>query len=86
MCVKLGMIGLGGLLVAGLVAVHVIPFDGTDTAIRASALMAQFQQPVKIKAIRLALIPGSHVRLEGVSIGADGQIRVPDDPGGRQHG
>jgi hypothetical protein len=74
--VKLVMIAFGGLLVAGLVAIHVIPFDGQIPQFE-QALMAQFQQPVKIKAIRLALIPGSHVRLEGVSIGADGQIRVP---------
>ena len=73
---KPAMIAIGGLLVAGLVAIHVIPFDGQIPQFE-QALTAQFQQPVKIKSIRLALIPGSHVRLEGVSIGAEGQIRVP---------
>ena len=69
-------IAIGGLLVAGLAAVHVIPFDGQIPQFE-QALTAQFQQPVKIKTIHLALIPGAHVRLEGVSIGAEGQIRVP---------
>jgi actin-related protein len=73
---KLAAITIGGLLVVGLVALHVIPFDGQIPQFE-QALSAQFQQPVKIKSIHLALIPGSHVRLEGVSIGADGQIRVP---------
>jgi actin-related protein len=73
---KLAGLGLGGLLVAGLAALHVIPFDGQIPQFE-QVLTAQFQQPVKIKSIRLALIPGSHVRLEGVTFGADGQIRVP---------
>jgi hypothetical protein len=73
---KLAGLAIGGLLVAGLAVVHVIPFDGQIPQFE-QALTAQFQQPVKIKTIRLALIPSSHVRLEGVTIGAAGQIRVP---------
>jgi hypothetical protein len=73
---KLTGLAIGGLLLAGLAAVHVIPFDGQIPQFE-QALSAQFQQPVKIKTIRLALIPGSHVRLEGVTVGASAQIRVP---------
>jgi hypothetical protein len=73
---RLAGLGLGGLLVAGLVAVHVVPFDGQIPQFE-QVLTAQFQQPVKIKSIRLALIPGSHVRLEGLTVGTGGQIRVP---------
>ncbi len=67
---------IGGLLVSGLVAIHVIPFDGQIPQFE-QALTAQFQQPVKIKALRLALIPGSYVRLEGVTVGTSAQISVP---------
>lgn len=73
---KLAGLGLGGLLVTGLVALHLVPFDGQIPQFE-QALTAQFQQPVKIKTIRLSLIPGSHVRLEGLTVGAGGQIRVP---------
>jgi hypothetical protein len=73
---RMAGLGLGGLLVAGLVAVHVVPFDGQIPQFE-QVLTAQFQQPVKIKSIRLALIPGSHVRLEGLTVGTGGQIRVP---------
>ncbi len=69
-------LGLGSLLVAGLVAIHLISFDGQIPQFEKLAA-AQLQQPVKIKAIHLALVPQPHLRLEGVSIGGEGQIRVP---------
>jgi len=74
--VKLGGIGAGSLLVAGLAAVHVISFDGQIPQFE-QALGGQFQQPVKIKALHVALVSTPHLRFEGVSIGAAGQIQVP---------
>jgi hypothetical protein len=74
--VKPAAIGGGALLVLGLAAIHLISFDGQIPQFE-KALAGQFQQPVKIKALHLALVPGPHVRLDGVSIGAEGQIRVP---------
>lgn len=74
--VKLGGIGGGALLVAGLAAIHVISFDGQIPQFE-QALGGQFQQPVKIKALHVALVPTPHLRFEGVSIGAAGQIQVP---------
>ena len=68
--------GVGALLVVGLVVIHLISFDEQIPKFEKSAA-AQFQQPVKIKALRLALLPLPHLTLEGVSIGAEGQIRVP---------
>jgi len=73
---KLGGIGAGALLVAGLAAIHVISFDGQIPAFE-QALGGQFQQPVKIKALHVALVPTPHLRFEGVSIGAAGQIQAP---------
>ena len=59
----------------GLVAIHLISFDGQIPQFE-KALAGQFQQPVKIKGLRLSLLPQTHLRLEGVAIGAEGQIRV----------
>lgn len=68
-------LGLVALVVVGLVAVHLISYDGQIPQFEKAAA-AQFQQPVKIKALRLSLLPKVQLRLEGVSIGAEGQIKV----------
>ena len=73
---KVIVLGLVALLVAGLVALHLISFDAQIP--RFEELVAvQIQEPVKIRALRIALVPQPHLRLEGVSIGGAGQIRVP---------
>ena len=69
-------LGLVSLVVLALVAIHLISFDGQIPQFE-KALAGQFQQPVKIQALHLALVPLPHLRLEGVSIGSDGQIKVP---------
>jgi hypothetical protein len=70
-------LGIVALVVAGLVVIHLISFDGQIPQFE-KALAGQFQQPVKIKALRVSLVPRSQLRLEGVSIGGDGQIRVSE--------
>lgn len=67
--------GVGFLLVVGLVAIHLISFGGQIPQFE-TAIGAQFQQPVKIKALHFALLPRPHVRLDDVSIGSQGQIKV----------
>lgn len=69
-------LGLLALIVIGLVAAHLISYDGQIPKFEKAAT-AQFQQPVKIKALRLSLLPHVELRLEGVSIGAEGQVRIP---------
>ncbi len=69
-------LGLVALMVVALVAVHLISYDGQIPQFEKAAA-AQFQQPVKIKALRLSLLPKVQLRLEDVSIGAEGQIKVP---------
>jgi len=68
-------LGITALLVIGLIAIHLVSFDGQIPQFE-QALSGQFQQPVKIKALRLSLVPQRHVRLEGVSIGSEGQIKI----------
>lgn len=67
--------GVLALVAGGLAAIHLISFDGQIPQFEKS-LAGQFQQPVKIKSLRLGLVPQSYVGLEGVSIGGDGQIRA----------
>lgn len=69
-------LGLVGLVVLGLVVIHLIPFDGQIPAFEKAAT-AQFQQPVKIGKLHLALLPSMHLRFDGVSVGAAGQISIP---------
>ena len=68
-------LGVLALVAGGLAAIHLISFDGQIPQFEKS-LTGQFQQPVKIKALRLGLVPQNYVRLEGVSIGSEGQLRV----------
>ncbi|MCF8149210.1 MAG: hypothetical protein K9K30_01085 [Burkholderiaceae bacterium] len=67
--------GLVALVAIGLGLLHLISFDGQIPRFE-KALTGQFQQPVKIKALHLSLLPRPHLRLEDVSVGAAGQIRV----------
>ena len=69
-------IGLFLLVVLGLIAVHFVSFDTYIPQFEKLA-GAHMQQPVKIKALRLSLVPQPHWRLEGVSVGAEGQLVVP---------
>lgn len=68
-------LGFVALVVGSVAAVHLISFDGQIPQFE-KALAGQFQQPVRIKSLRLALVPQNYVGLEGVSIGSDGQIKV----------
>jgi hypothetical protein len=68
-------LGIAALLVLGLVLVHLISFDGRIPNFE-KALAAQFQQPVKIRTLHLAVLPRIHLRLDDVTVGGEGQIRV----------
>jgi hypothetical protein len=71
--VALGLF-LSMLLALGLL--HVIGFD-SKTALFEKTATAQFQQPVRIGKVHLSLLPQPHWRLEGVSVGSDGHMTVP---------
>jgi hypothetical protein len=66
---------VAALLLIGMALVHLISFDGQIPRFE-QALSAQFQQPAKIRAIHLGLLPHVHLRLDDVALGAAGQIRV----------
>ena len=68
-------LGIAALLVLGLATIHLISFDGSIPQFE-KLLAGQFQQPVKIQALRLSLVPQPYFRLEGVSIGSEGQIKI----------
>jgi hypothetical protein len=74
--VKSGMLGLVCLLILGIGLIHVIAFDGQIARFEKAA-SEQLEQPVKIEQVHLSLLPQPHWRLEGVSIGSDGQIKAP---------
>ena len=63
------------LAVAGVVWVQGMSFDD-QARVFEKAATAQFQQPVKIGQVHLALMPQPHWRLEDVAIGKDAQIKV----------
>jgi hypothetical protein len=65
------------LIVAGFGLDHLISFDDKIQLIEHDA-SEQFHQPVKIASVRLALVPQPHWRLDRVSIGNEGQIKVPE--------
>ncbi len=67
--------GLSVLLVVGLGLIHVVPFDERRLRLEQTAT-AQLQQPVSIKALHWSLLPRPHWRLDGITIGGAGQIRV----------
>lgn len=62
-------IGFALFLIAGLVLVHFVPFDRFIPQFEKQA-SAHLRQPVKIKALHLALVPRVHWRLDGVSVGS----------------
>jgi hypothetical protein len=74
---KLIAVGLFLLIVAGFGLVHVISFDDKIQLIQHQAI-EQFHQPVNIASVRFGLVPQPHWRLEHVSIGNEGQIKVPE--------
>jgi hypothetical protein len=61
------------LLALGMVLVHFISFDGYIPRFEKLA-GAYLQQPVKIKALHLSLVPQPHWRLDGVAVGKEGQL------------
>ncbi|OHC66570.1 MAG: hypothetical protein A2045_00215 [Rhodocyclales bacterium GWA2_65_20] len=69
-------LGLSSLIILGLALIPVIPFDGQIPQFEKTAT-EQFQQPVKIKSVRLSLVPQPNWRLNGVVIGGEGQIKAP---------
>ena len=68
-------LGLLVILILGLVLVHFVSFDGQIAEFEKLA-GAHLQQPVKIKALHLSLVPLPHWRLDGVSVGQDGRLEV----------
>ena len=68
-------LGLFLLIVLGLVGVNFISFDGSIPQFEKAA-GAYLQQPVKIKSLHLSLVPRPHWRMDGVSVGNEGQLKV----------
>ena len=68
-------LGLFLLLVLGLVSIHFVSFDGYIPQFE-KVVGGHLQQPVKIKALRLSLVPQPHWRMDGVAIGSEGQLSV----------
>jgi hypothetical protein len=68
-------LGLFLILILGLVAVHFVSFDGYIPQFEKLA-GTHLRQPVKIKALHLSLVPLPHWRLDGVSVGNEGQLEV----------
>ena len=66
-------LGLFLILALGLVLVHFVSFDGYIPQFEKLA-GAHMQQPVKIKALHLSLVPQPHWRLDGVAVGNEGQL------------
>ncbi|CAN5501966.1 hypothetical protein BH11PSE11_BH11PSE11_13790 [soil metagenome] len=65
------------LIVGGLALLHLMPFDSKRLVFEKAA-SEQFQQPVKIGAVHLALAPRPHWRLEQISIGKESQIKIAE--------
>lgn len=63
------------LVVLGIGLLHVMSFDGRIPQFEKAAA-EQFRQPIKIETIHFSLFP-PHWRIEGVTIGNDGQIKAP---------
>ncbi|MCF8178211.1 MAG: hypothetical protein K9J74_06855 [Sulfuritalea sp.] len=68
-------LGLVMMLLIGLGGIHLMSFDGQIPSFE-KALTKQFQQPVKIKSLHIALIPRPLLRFEEISVGSGGQIRI----------
>lgn len=63
------------VILFALAVLHVIPFDERLSALEKTAT-AQFSQPVKAKTLHFWLLPTPHWRLQDVTIGDQGQIRI----------
>ena len=64
---------LFALLIAALIAVHLVPLDATSFE---KAAAARFGQPVKIGSVHLALFPLPRMRFDKVSVGADAPLTI----------
>ena len=71
--VALGFVVLVAMVI---VAVNLISFESRIPDFERAA-SAWFQQPVKIKSLRVAFLPQAQWQLEGVAIGSAGQILAP---------
>ena len=63
------------VIFSGLAILHFISFDDRLSALEKTAT-AQFKQPVKAKTLHFWLLPTPHWRLQDVTIGNQGQIRL----------
>jgi len=63
------------ILLFGLFVVPFIPFDGYIPQFEKLA-GAHLQEPVKIKSLHLMLLPQPHWRMDDVSVGNEGQLKV----------
>jgi len=63
------------ILALGLVLVHFISFEAYIPQFEKAA-GDYMQQPVKIKALHLSLVPQPHWRLDGVTVGKEGELTV----------
>ena len=72
---KVIVLGLFVLITLGLGLVHVVSFDGQRAKLEKAA-SDQFQQPINIETMHLALFPQPNWIIEGVSIGSERQIKV----------
>lgn len=70
------LLALAGVaVIVGLAISYLASIQGRISRIEQS-LSAQFQQPVRIKALGLGLVPRPHLRLDELEIGGAGQIRI----------
>ena len=69
---KIIALGLFGILIAAIVAIHLVTLDPAGFEKAASA---RFGQPVKIGSVHLALLPLPKVRFDKVTIGTDALTR-----------
>ena len=73
---KLVALGCVALIAMTIVAVNMMSFESRIPDFEKAA-SAWFQQPVKIKTLRVAFLPHAQWQLEGVAIGSAGQILAP---------
>ncbi|MEW6515126.1 MAG: hypothetical protein AB1443_14130, partial [Pseudomonadota bacterium] len=74
--VRLVALGCVALIALAVIAVNVMSFESRIPDFEKAA-SAWFQQPVKIKSLRVAFLPRAQWLLEGVVIGNAGQILAP---------
>lgn len=69
------VLALAAALATGMVLTQTVSFDSRRLALERAA-SAQWKQPVRIGAVRLAWLPQPHWRIEQVAVGNASQIRV----------